>query len=200
MNISFNSIEVVIGVVTVCLMVLTQVMYIIDVINKKVTPSVLSWFGWALLMGAGMLSQFIEEGWQHSQGSVVAATIGCLAIGIIALATNHFSLKKVDWAILSIGIVCVILYYVSKNAWLTTIFAIVADFIIAIPTLIKVLKHPQSEKSSAWYISLTAWILTLFISFNHGLLYALFPMYLFSFTFSMVFLMNRKEKSVTLDS
>lgn len=193
---SFTTLEIIIGGITICLMVVTQVMYIVDVLKKRVKPSVLSWFGWALLMGVGMLSQYLEEGWQHSQGSIVAATIGCLTIGVVAIATNHFSLKKVDWVILSVGLVCVVLYYLSENAWLTTIYAVVADFIIAIPTLIKVLKQPQSEKSSAWYISLAAWVLTLFISFNHGLLYALFPIYLFSFTFTMVLLMNRKSKLI----
>ncbi len=177
-------------------MVLTQVKYIIDVIKKKVKPSVLSWLGWALLMGAGMLSQYLEEGWQHSQGSIVSATVGCSAIGLIALFTKHYSLQKIDWAILFAGIICVALYFLSKNAWLTTVYAIAADLIIAIPTLIKVIKDPESEKSSAWYFSLTAWVLTLFISFNHGVLYALFPIYLFSFTFTMVLLMNRKVKQV----
>lgn len=194
MEISFVDIELFIGAITICLMVITQVMYIIDVVKKKVKPSVLSWFGWALLMGAGMLSQFMEEGWQHSQGGIVATTVGCTAIGIIALLKNNYSLKKLDWYIFFAGLICLILYLVSKNAWLTTIYAVTADFVIAIPTIIKVIKDPESEKSSAWYISLTAWVLTLSISFNHGLLYALFPIYLFSFTFSMVLLMNRKVK------
>ena len=197
MEISFVDIELFIGAITVCLMLITQVMYIIDVVNKKVKPSVLSWFGWALLMGAGMLSQFIEEGWQHSQGGIVAATVGCAAIGLIALLKNNYSLKKLDWYIFFAGLICLILYLVSKNAWLTTIYAVVADFVIAIPTIIKVIRDPESEKSNAWYISLTAWVLTLSISFNHGLLYALFPIYLFSFTFSMVLLMNRKVKEHT---
>lgn len=177
-------------------MVVTQVMYVRDVIKKKVKPSVLSWFGWALLMGVGMFSQIVESGLEYSQLGVIVCTFGCIAIGVTALILKNYSLKKIDWYILAAGLFCLVLYAVSNNAWLTTIYSITADFIIAIPTLIKVFANPETEKSKAWYISFVSWSLTLVLCFNHDLLYALFPIYLFTFCSAIIILMNRKSKLI----
>jgi len=191
---SFKTVEVIIGIITICLMVATQGIYIIDVINKKIVPSLLTWFGWALLMGVSLVAQIIEGGLAYSQFGMITATLGCLAISIIALRLNHYSLKKVDWFILGAGLLCLVLYLVSKNAWLTTICSVLADLIIAIPMLIKVVKDPESEKTNAWYISFVTWALTLVICFNHDALYAIFPIYLFTFCVLIILLMNRKSK------
>ena len=144
---SFETIEIIIGVITVCLMVITQGIYIIDVIKKKIVPSLLTWFGWALLMGVSLVAQISESGLAYSQLGMITATLGCLSISVIALVLNNYSLKKVDWFILAIGLFCLVLYLVSKNAWLTTIYSILADLIIAIPMFTKVIKNPQSEKN-----------------------------------------------------
>ena len=193
---SFESIEAIIGVIIIGLMMATQVMYISDVIHKKIKPSLLSWFGWALLMGVSLWSQILESGWEYSQFGMITATLGCVAIGVTALILDNYSLKKIDWYILAAGLFCLVLYLISKNAWLTTIYSIIADFIIAIPMLIKVVRDPASEKTNAWYISFTTWALTLVISFNHDVLYALFPIYLFLFCVAIIILMNRKKKVV----
>lgn len=191
---STHTIEAIIGMVIIFLMVITQVMYITDVIKKKIVPSLLSWFGWALLMGISLLAQILESGLAYSQFGMITATLGCIVVGIVALVLKNYSLKKIDWYILAAGLFCLVLYLISNNAWLTTIYSILADFIIAIPTLIKVLNNPQSEKSNAWYISFVTWALTLVICFNHNLLYALFPIYLFLFCVAIIVLMNRKQK------
>ena len=191
---SFDAIEAIIGVIIIVLMVITQVMYITDVIKRKIKPSLLSWFGWALLMGVSLVSQIIESGLEYSQFGMITATLGCVAIGVTALLINNYSLKKIDWYILASGLLCLVLYLISKDAWLTTIYSIIADFIIAIPMVIKVIKDPESEKTNAWYISFITWSLTLVICFNHDLLYSLFPIYLFLYCIGVILLMNRKTK------
>jgi len=193
---SFETVEAIIGIITICLMVATQGVYIIDVIKKKIVPSLLTWFGWALLMGVSLAAQIIESGLTYSQFGMITATLGCLAISVIALLLNNYSLKKVDWFILGAGLLCLVLYLISKNAWLTTIYSILADLIIAIPMLTKVVKDPESEKTNAWYISFVTWALTLVICFNHDILYAIFPIYLFTFCVMIIVLMNRKSKAV----
>jgi hypothetical protein len=195
-DMSFETVEVIIGIVTICLMVATQGIYIIDVIRKKIVPSLLTWFGWALLMGVSLIAQIVESGWTYSQFGMITAALGCLAIGVTALILNNYSLKKIDWFILGAGLLCLVLYLVSKNAWLTTIYSILADLIIAIPMLIKVVNEPESEKTNAWYISFVTWALTLIISFKHDLLYAIFPIYLFVFCVVIIVLMNRKSEHI----
>lgn len=187
-------IDSLIGITSALCMFSSQTLYIRDVIRKKVRPSLLSWFGWSLLMGISMLSQILEKGMQFSQIGIIASTLGCFLIAVIGLVVKNYSIKKIDWLILSLGMICLMLYLYSSNAFLTTIYAIVADFIIAIPTLIKVFINPLSEKTNGWYLSLIAWTLALSISINQDILFILFPVYLFSFSLLMTVMMNLPQR------
>ncbi|MCB9223625.1 MAG: hypothetical protein R2780_03330 [Crocinitomicaceae bacterium] len=170
-----------------------QLTYFISTLKKRVTPSVLSWYGWAFLMTTLLVAQIAEVGWEWNLLSIAACTVGCIAIGTVALAKKNYSIHKRDWLFLGLGIVCTILYIISKDPWITTIYAVLADLIIGIPTLIKAWVDPKSERSAAWIISLLTWSLTLLISFNHDLLYALFPIYLWIYCAFMVwFVFGRK--------
>lgn len=194
MSFSLNGSESLIAGVAAVTMLFSQMLYIKDVFYKKITPSILSWFGWAFLMGVSMLSQIIEGGLQYNQLGILASVAGCSMIGAVGLMRKNYSINKIDWYILLAGLFCLVLYLFSKNPWSTTIYAIIADFIIAIPTLNKVIRNPQSEKTNGWYLSLITWGLTLLISFNGDTLYALFPVYLFSFSVSMCVLMNLPKR------
>lgn len=194
MSLAQISSESIIAGVAALTMLFSQLLYIKDVFNKKITPSILSWFGWAFLMGVSMLSQIIEGGMQYNQLGILSSVVGCSIIGTVGLFRKNYSINKIDWYILSAGFFCLILYLFSKNSFSTTVYAIIADFIIAIPTLNKVIRNPQSEKSNGWYLSLITWSLTLLISFKGGFLYAMFPVYLFSFSVSMCVLMNLPKR------
>lgn len=170
-----------------------QSTYLRDIWRNKIQPSVLSWLGWALLMYALLAAQILDSGWQWSLASVVFCTVGCTAIATLAFITKNYTIHKRDWLFLALGITCVILYLISKDPWLTTIYAILADIIIGIPTIIKAYHHPNSEKSLAWIISVSTWSLTLTISFHHDFLYALFPIYLWSYCVLMVYLLYWKK-------
>ena len=192
MNWNIENFEFVIGTITGVLMILTQLIYIKDITSLKVKPSILSWFGWSLLMGASLWSQIYELGWEWSLTGVLVSVIGCLAIALIALMKNNYSLKKIDWLVLICGLVCVGLFILSKDPVLTTIYAVIADLIIGIPTIVKTYKEPASEKSKAWKIGLLTWTLSLLICFNHDWIFSLFPVYLFVFSLTMVGLQYRR--------
>ncbi|MFT4602782.1 MAG: hypothetical protein ACI857_002969, partial [Arenicella sp.] len=88
-------------------------------------------------MGTGVISQIIQEGWDWSHSGVLLSAIGCAAIAVTAVIAKNYTLEKKDWVFLLIGILCLLIYMISKDALITTIFAIVADFVIGIPTLKK---------------------------------------------------------------
>jgi hypothetical protein len=82
----------------------------------------------------------------------------------------------------------------SNDPWLTTIFATLADMIIGLPTILKSYKDPENEKSNAWLISLFSWSLTLSISFNHDFMYAIFPIYVWLYCVTIVYLTYFRKK------
>lgn len=172
-----------------------QIILIRDVVKKKIQPGLLSWAGWFLLMGTGLLSQILEGGWEWSLVGLLLSVIGCFAIFSISLFLKNYLLKKSDWYFLVLGLVCLLIYIASKDAWLTTGFAILADFIVGIPTLIHAYQNPKSQKTFAWTLGFVSWSITLLLCVGHSWLYAFFPVYLFLYNGVMI-LLTAKRKTI----
>ena len=158
-----------------------QVIYLFNTFKRKISPSVLSWLGWALLMGTSLVAQIIGKGWQWSMKGILCSTIGCFTIAATAYFSKNFSFRKSDFNFLLFGLVCVGIYLLSTNPWITTIFAIIADAVLAIPTIRKAYKDPASERSPAWILGVVSSTLALLICIHHDWIYVLFPAYLFLF-------------------
>lgn len=178
------------------LLVISQLLYIINTFKGKVQPSILSWIGWAILTGTSFVSQYMISGWQWNFTGLLLSTIGCVVVSTVALSTNNFSIHKKDWQFVLLGLICMAIYLISKNAWATTVFAILADFLLGIPTILKAYKDPLSEKSPAWILGLASWSFSLIICVKHDVLYSLFPVYLLLFNVIMVYLTMIKSKII----
>jgi hypothetical protein len=73
------------------------------------------------------------------------------------------------------------IYVISDNPWVTTVFAIIADGLLGIPTIVKAYREPALERSVAWLLGVVSSTLALIICIHHDLIYMLFPAYLFFF-------------------
>lgn len=186
--------ERVLGVAAGAIIIIAQLSYLISTLKKEVRPSVLSWYGWAALMGTSFISQLVK-GWQWSLTGLMLSTVGCLVIATTALFYRNFSLERKDWNFVFAGLICITLYFFSGNALYTTVFAVLADLLLGIPTIKNAYRNPRSEKSVAWVLGLASWTIVLPVCLNHDLLYALFPIYLFLFNATMVFLTLRFRMS-----
>ncbi|MBS1663850.1 MAG: hypothetical protein JST68_22585 [Bacteroidetes bacterium] len=183
-----GSLERVIGIIAGIMIGSAQIFYLGNTLRRKITPSILSWLGWAFLMGTSVVSQVVSKGWQWSLTSILCSTAGCVIIVLGAVFVRNFSLLARDWIFLILGLGCLGLYYLSKDAWVTTIFAILADGVLGIPTIVKAWKEPASERSVAWILGAGSSVLALSICFGHDMLYALFPIYLVLFNGGMAWL------------
>lgn len=170
-----------------------QIMLVVDVFRKRFTPSLLSWLGWGILMGTGLISQVLEQGWEWSQTGLLFSTIGCMVIFSTAWANKNYLMVRADWKYLWLGLICLVIYFISQDAWITTIFAILADFIVGIPTLLHAYRNPISQKSKAWMLGFISWTFSLLLCIGHSWLYALFPIYLFLYNGAMVVLTAKKR-------
>jgi len=177
------------------LITLAQVILLIDVIRKKVKPGILSWLGWAFLMGISLIAQIVEVGWQWSLTGLLLSTAGCFVIFFSALFLKNFFIKKTDWYFLLLGGICCLIYLASKNAWATTGFAILADLVVGIPTIIQAYKNPLTQKTVAWIYGLISWGLTLIACIGGSWLLAAFPIYLFLFNVLLYYLTFRRRET-----
>ena len=173
--------ERILGILGALVISTGQVIYVVNCLRKRITPSVLSWFGWACLMGTSLVSQIVHKGWQWSMTGIASSTAGCLVIGVVAWASGNFSFRRVDLAFLVAGLGCVGVYMVSDDPWVTTVFAIIADALLGIPTIIKAWREPALERSVAWVLGVVSASLALLICIHHDMIYVLFPVYLFLF-------------------
>jgi len=181
-------VERIMGVLAAIVISLAQVIYVINCLRRKITPSVLSWFGWACLMGTSLVSQIAHEGWQWSMTGIASSTVGCLVIAGVAWGSSNFSFRRGDLGFLLAGLGCVGIYVVSDNPWVTTVFAIIADGLLGIPTIVKAYREPASERSVAWLLGVVSSTLALIICIHHELIYMLFPAYLWFFNGMMAVL------------
>ena len=93
-----------IGYLTSLLIFFGQLTYFKDVWQKKIAPSVLTWFGWALLMATLIVVQVLSTGWDWSLMSITSCTFGCIAIGIVSLVKKSYQLLAQDWLFLGLGL------------------------------------------------------------------------------------------------
>ena len=77
--------EKIVGFAAALIVITGQVIYILNCLQRKITPSVLTWFGWAVLMCITLISQIIHGGWQWSMTAIAFSTVGCLVVTSDAL-------------------------------------------------------------------------------------------------------------------
>src|ERR1700749_2542719 len=119
------SIEKILGMLAAVVISTGQVIYVFNCLRRKIRPSVLSWFGWACLMGTSLVAQIVHTGWQWSMTGIASSTVGCLTIAGVAWLSGNYAFRRGDlWFVLA-GFCCVGVYVVSDNPWVTTGFAIV---------------------------------------------------------------------------
>jgi hypothetical protein len=194
-----------IGFATVLLVIYAQGSYIYSIYKAKksaskgedeIKPAFLSWIGWSILMGISFMSQYISEGWSLKLITLLISALGSFLIGFSArFIFKKYAYKKDHNKFIIYGLACSIMYLVTNNAWITTITAIIADGIFAIPVIQNAIITPEQEKSKAWPIALFTWILNLvMVSIDFSWLHLLWPIYLILFNGTMTLLTFRKLK------
>lgn len=192
----FNEYQFILNLIAGLFLALAQLIYITQVVKKQIKPSLFTWLGWSILVGVALISQLYKYGWSWTLTGHLFSAFGCFFIFVSSMLSNNFSLLRKDWIYLYLGLACVVVYLLFTDPWITTIFAILADGILGIPTILKAIKDPKTEKSLGWNIALVCWTLTLITCVDKNLIYALFPAYCFVFNAGMSYL-TRKSRIQT---
>ncbi len=195
----FNiQIESIVKYISIFLITSAQIMYFVKLAKKteEFKPSVISWLGWALLMGISFYSQYHSKGWTINLLSLLISTTSCIVISFSAkFIFRHYKIDKKDWNFFYLGLLCVLIFLLSSNEWITTSIAIIADFVFAIPLIKSANKDPAAEKALLWPIALTAWSFTIaLLTYNFSWIYTLWPIYLILFNGTLTYLTYIKPK------
>ncbi len=160
---------------------LGTISYTIATLRGKTKPNRVTWFMWAL----APLIAFAAEINQHvGLRSLMTFMVG---FGPLVVLVASFVNKKSVWKLGTFDFICgflsvlgLILWALSRNSNIAIVFAILADGIAALPTVLKSYTHPESESYIVFSASATSAGITLLTIDKWNFATYGFPIYIFS--------------------
>ncbi len=177
--------------------------YLVDTIKGKAKPNRISWFFW-------FLAPFIAVAAEIQKG-VGLQTLMTFSVGfnplLVFLASfinknAYWKLSKTDYIYGALALLGIILWKVTGEGNIAILFAILADGLASIPTVIKSFKNPETESPTIFLLSLINASITLLTIKIWTFAQWGFPVYIFlidAIIFSLIkFNLGKKyQKSLT---
>ncbi len=140
------------GIIGGVIALLAVIPYIRDILKKTTRPNTVSWSIWAFLLLISILAQ-MSAGASWSIILLVGDFIGTGTIVIFCLiGYGYRKYGWIEWACLTLAILAIISWQTTQQPLLAIAFAVVADAMAAIPTLVKAYRDPWSEHPTMWLI------------------------------------------------
>lgn len=136
--------------------------YLVETIRGRVKPNKVTYFLWALAPLIAFAAQIIE--------GVGIPSLLALGIGLppAAIFIASFINKKAQWELGPFDFFCGFLSLFGLLLWFTTrsgdfaiIFAILADGLAALPTIVKAYRYPETEYGLSYLAAFISALLTL---------------------------------------
>ena len=120
----------------------------------RVKPNKVTWFFWGAF-------PFIAFAAQVSQGVgliawatfVAGAPPALVLIGSLFNKEAYWGTRTIDYWFAGAGILSILAWQVTKNPNIAYSFALLADLLVAIPTLLKAYRFPETENWKAYGVS-----------------------------------------------
>jgi len=154
--------------------------YAYTVVKGNTRPNRVTWF---ILSFAPLLAfaAMISEGVSFRESVFTLET----GISPMIIFASTFFAKQPKWKItkfdVSCGILSVIgfiLWIILKDGWIAISFAIAADGLAFLPTLVKAFRYPESESPYAFMMGAFAAAIALAILTSYSFEYVAFPLYI----------------------
>jgi len=135
------------------------IVYNMQTVSGKNTPSISTWAIWAFLSLFNVASYWDMSGdWVKSLLPTIGSLM-CIATFFISLCKGKFvKISKSDFAALCVGLVAVLVWWRYENATYANLVAQVCIFIGFMPTYKSVWQNPRNEKPLAWFLWTSAYI------------------------------------------
>lgn len=136
--------------------------YLFETITGKSQPNRVTWILWGLFP----MITFVAQRAQGVEGvSWVTFVSGFTPLLVFAASfinkKAYWKSRPMDYYLLIAAIVGITLWAVTDNANLAILFALIADLLAAVPTIIKCYKNPETESWVAYAISAGGFLLSM---------------------------------------
>ncbi|HZZ99247.1 MAG TPA: hypothetical protein VFK07_00865 [Candidatus Paceibacterota bacterium] len=153
--------------------------YIKDTIKGSTRPNTVTWSLWVFILVIALGAQ-LSSGWSSSIIFIVANLVGTAIVAVLSFSKRGYRhYGRIEWGCLFFCIAAVIFWRLTSQPMMAIFFAISADLMAGIPTIIKAYEHPRSEYPLSWFILSFAAILGVLSNQEITLANSLFSGYLF---------------------
>lgn len=153
--------------------------YLVDTVRGKAKPNRVTWFLWAaapLIAFAAELNKGV--GIQSLMTFIVGFNPLLIFVASFVNKKSEWKLGKVDFVCGALSVLGIFLWYLSKNADVAILFAIIADSLAALPTILKSYHFPETENYHVYLGGIAAAAITLFTITNWNFAHYGFPAYI----------------------
>ena len=120
--------------------------YMYLTIKGEVRPNKMTFFFWGLFP---LITFFAQQDKEVSDVVWITLSVGLLPFMILVASylnpAAYWKIVKRDYVLAGIAILSMSLWYVTKEANLAILFALLADFFASLPTIVKSYRSPESE-------------------------------------------------------
>ncbi|MBX4189608.1 hypothetical protein KW785_03405 [Candidatus Parcubacteria bacterium] len=153
--------------------------YVKDILHGTTRPNVVSYSLWVFLLIISIWAQ-VSAGTSWSIIFLIGDLVGTSSVVALCLfGYGYGKYGRVEWICTALAILAVVSWQATHEPVLAIIFAIIADLMAAVPTVVKAYKDPWSEIPTAWFMIAAAALLGIASSTIFDLPNLLFPTYLF---------------------
>ena len=123
--------------------------YIRSMLNGNAKPNRVTWLMWAIAPFFATAAEISKGvGWAVLPVFMAGFSPTLIFTASFAVKNAHWKLVKFDYICGVVSALSLILWYFTKEPNVAIVFAIASDAIASVPTLIKAIRHPETE--SVW--------------------------------------------------
>ena len=150
--------------------------YLKDIFRGKTKPNLVSWVIWMIAPFVGVFLQ-LKAGAGLSTWGIFMSGFGPVLVVVTALIKKnaYWKITAFDLFCGALAMISLIIYILTNNLGISIFFAILSDFLAAIPTIKKSWKFPETETGLTFVGGIINNVLALLIIKNW-----IFPIYAFS--------------------
>lgn len=185
--------QAVLGVSALLLNIIGYIPYIRDIFRKIVKPHPYTWAIWTILTSIAAINQVLNAG-GYSSLFFISTALLVLLVFILSLRFGIGGASKIDRLCLLLAAILFVYWVTSKDTHISTVFAVIIDGIGAIPTVIKVYHHPESETYIQWTFAGIAGLLTMLAVPRLDWILLIYPVYVFLMNSAIVSIKYFQER------
>ncbi len=126
-------------------------LYISTIVRHKTRPDAISWGGWTVLASIAAAAQ-IAKGASWSLVIPLASALSDGAVFLLALKYGYKKFTHLDAICLTLGAIAIGAWIVTDEPLIALSLAIMADAVVAAPTVWKAWRRPRSEAPLPWLL------------------------------------------------